>query len=562
MAKKKTNRSKKLLKIIPLGGLNEVGKNITALECKDDIIIIDCGISFPDDDMFGVDLVIPDITYLEKNSEKIRGVVLTHGHEDHIGAMPYLIDTLNAPVYGTRLTIGILNNKLEEHTYEHEHVLNTVNAGDVIELGCFKVEFIHVNHSIADACALAITTPVGMVVHSGDFKIDLTPIEGDIIDLTRFGEIGRKGVLLYMGESTNAEREGYTPSERNVGVSLDGIFLKNPEKRVIIATFSSNVHRVQQIIDTSVRYGRKVAISGRSMRNVVDAAIELGYMDVPEDVLVDITELERYPKEKTTVITTGSQGEPMSALYRMANNNHSHIVLGSGDVVVLSSHPIPGNEKLINKIVNELLKKGAEVIRDSSVEVHVSGHACKEELKMMLGLLKPKIFIPVHGEYKHLYAHRKLAIEMGVKEENIFIADIGDCIEIDSDGNAKRSQPVTAGRVLVDGSGVGDVGSVVLRDRKHLALDGLIVVVVTIDVDDGSIISGPDIISRGFVYIRESEDLIEEMKNISRDSINDCLENGITEWMQIKVRIKDDITKFLYSKTKRKPMVLPMVMSV
>ena len=562
MAKKKSGKSRKLLKVIPLGGLNEVGKNITVLEYKNDIIIIDCGITFPDYEMFGVDIVIPDVTYLEKNREKIRGIVLTHGHEDHIGAIPFLIDSINAPIYGTKLTIGILKNKLEEHTYENEYVLNTVSAGDVVELGSFKVEFVHVNHSIADACALSITTPVGVVFHSGDFKIDLTPIDGDMIDLTRIGEIGKKGVLLYMGESTNAERDGYTPSEKIVGRSLDGIFLKNPDKRVIIATFSSNVHRVQQIIDNSARYGRKVAISGRSMKNIVDAAIELGYMDLPDDVIIDITELGRFPKEKTTIITTGSQGEPMSALYRMAYNNHSHIELGPGDLVVLSSHAIPGNEKLIDKIVNELLRKGVEVIRDSSVEVHVSGHACREELKMMFGLLKPKFFMPVHGEYKHLYENRKIALEMGIPAENIFIADIGDTIEFDGDGNAKRGQTVPSGKVLVDGSGLGDVGSVVLRDRKHLAQDGLIVVVATIDTDDGSIISGPDIISRGFVYVRESEELIEEMKDIARDSISDCLESGITEWTQIKARVKDDISKYLHNKTKKKPMVLPMVMSV
>jgi len=561
MAKKKS-KSKVVLKVIPLGGLNEVGKNLTVLECKNDIIVIDCGLSFPDDDMMGIDLVIPDVSYLEKNKERIKGIVLTHGHEDHIGALPYLIDSINAPIYATKLTIGILQNKFQEHNFENEIILNTVNAGDRIVLGCFKIEFIHVNHSIADACALAIYTPVGTVVHSGDFKIDLTPIEGEIIDLTRFGEIGKEGVLLYMGESTNAEREGYTPSEKNVGKSLDDIFMKNPKMRIVVATFSSNVHRVQQIIDTSVRYGRKVAISGRSMANVVAAAIDLGYMDVPEDTIIDITDLNKYPKEKTTIITTGSQGEPMSSLYRMVYNGHNYVDLGPGDLVVLSSHAIPGNEKLIGKIVNELLKKGVEVYRDSFMEVHVSGHACKEELKMMFGLLKPCYFMPIHGEYKHLYEHRKIALEMGVRPENIFVSDIGKCLEFDEEGTAKWGTSVSSGRVLVDGSGVGDVGNVVLRDRKHLSQDGLIVIVATISIDDMCIISGPDIISRGFVYVKESEELMEEMRNIAKDIISNCLDNDITDHSQIKTKVKDEISRFLFAKTKRKPMVLSMVMNV
>ncbi len=555
--KKKTEK----LKVILLGGLNEVGKNITVFEYGEDIIIVDCGLGFPDDEMLGVDLVIPDTSYLVKNKEKIRGIVITHGHEDHIGALPYVIDDLDCPVYGTRLTIGILQNKLSEHRLEHNPMLNTVNAGDKVKLGAFSVEFIHVNHSIADACALAIRTPAGLVVHSGDFKIDLTPIDGDMIDLARFGELGKEGVLLYLGESTNSERAGYTPSERKVGQSLDGIFMKNADKRLVIATFSSNVHRVQQIIDTSVQYGRKVVITGRSMQNIVSAAIELGYMDVPEGVIIDIGEINRWPREKITIITTGSQGEPMSALYRMAFSDHSQIALGSGDLVILSSHAIPGNEKLVDRIINELFKKGVNVFRDSLVEVHVSGHACQEELKMMLGLIRPKYFMPIHGEYKHLVCHRDLALQMGVPADNIFISDIGKTLEVDAD-TARWGANVPAGRVLVDGTGVGDVGNIVLRDRRHLSQDGLIVVVATVDIEEMCLISGPDIISRGFVYVREAEELIEQMKDICRDSIIRCLDNGVTEWTQIKAKVKDDLSKFLYAKTKKKPMILPVVMNV
>jgi len=549
------------LKVILLGGLNEVGKNITVLEYDNDIIVIDCGLGFPDDDMLGVDLVIPDVSYLEKNASRVRGILITHGHEDHIGALPYVLKELNVPVYGTPLTIGILENKLSEHSFDKKPQLNCVNAGDVITLGAFKIEFIHVNHSIADACALAIRTPVGIVYHSGDFKIDLTPIDGEVMDLTRIGEYGREGVLLLLGESTNAERPGYTPSERKVGQTLDGIFMRNTDKRIVIATFSSNVHRVQQIIDTSVQYGRKVVITGRSMLNVVRAAIELGYMDVPEGVLIDTGDINRWPREKITVITTGSQGEPMSALYRMAFSDHNQIELGPNDLIILSSHAIPGNEKLVDRIINELFRRGATVFRDSLVEVHVSGHACQEELKTLMALLRPKYFMPIHGEYKHLVQHRELALQMGIPAENIFISDIGKTLEFSAD-SVKWGSSVPSGRVLVDGAGVGDVGNIVLRDRRHLSQDGLIVVVATVDIDDMTIISGPDIVSRGFVYVRESEELMEQMKIIARDALEECLDNNISEWTQLKTKIKDDLSKFLYAKTKRKPMILPVVMNV
>jgi len=558
MAKSK-NQPK--LKIISLGGLNEVGKNITVFEYADDIIIVDCGLGFPDDDMLGVDLVIPDVTYLEKNQEKIRGIFLTHGHEDHIGALPYILKTIHAPVYGTRLTLGILSNKLAEHSFDVEPELFCVEAGDILRKGVFTIEFIHVNHSIADACALAINTPYGMIVHSGDFKLDLTPIDGEIMDLTRFGELGKEGVLMLLGESTNAERPGYTPSERVVGQTLDGIFMRNTDKRIVIATFSSNVHRVQQIINVSAQYNRKVAVTGRSMLNVVGAAVELGYMNVPDGVLIDINDINRYPREQTTIITTGSQGEHMSALYRMAFSDHDKIELGPNDLVVLSAYAIPGNEKLVDRIINEMFKRGASVFRDRSVDVHVSGHACQEELKTMLALTRPKYFMPIHGEYKHMISHKELAVMMGVPETNIFISDIGKTIEIDADG-VRWGQSVPAGRVLVDGAGVGDVGNIVLRDRRHLAEDGLIVVVATVDIDDNCIISGPDIVSRGFVYVRESEELMDQMRIIARDALTDCLDNDINEWTQLKARVKDDLSKFLFAKTKRKPMILPVVMNV
>ena len=549
------------LKIGFLGGLGEIGKNLTFIEYENDIVIIDCGMGFPDDDMLGVDLVIPDITYLERNAAKIRGIVVTHGHEDHIGAIPYFLKKIHVPIYATRLTLGILENKLAEETYAKKPQLVCVRAGDTIRLGVFSIEFIRVNHSIADACALAITTPFGKIVHTGDFKLDISPIDGEMMDLTRFGELGKEGVLLLMSDSTNAERPGFTPSERKVGRSLDAIFMQNPQKRIIIATFSSNVHRVQQIINTSAQYGRKVVVTGRSMLNVMSAAIELGYMSVPKGVLIDINEINRYPSEQITVITTGSQGEPMSALYRMAFANHDKIELGPHDLIILSASAIPGNEKLVDRIINEMLKKGTTVFKDALVEVHVSGHACQEELKLMLGLVKPKYFMPVHGEYKHLMQHKALAAYMGIPANHIFIPDIGNVFEIDTNG-MRQNGVVPSGRILIDGSGVGDVGNIVLRDRRHLAQDGLIVVVAAVDMNDMTLLSGPDIISRGFVYVREAEELMDRAREIARNVLNDCLDNDMTEWTQIKTRVKDELAKFLFNKTKRKPMILPVIMNV
>lgn len=554
-------KEKSKLRVIPLGGLNEIGKNITVLEYGEDIIVVDCGLAFPDDDMLGIDLVIPDVTYLEENADRIRGIVLTHGHEDHVGAIPYILREINPPIYGTRLTLGILRNKLSEHILPHTPELRCVNAGDTVKLGEFSVEFIHVNHSIADACCLAITTPQGIVVHSGDFKLDLTPIDGEMMNITRLGEIGKKGVLLFMCESTNAERHGFTPSEKTVGKSLEYIFNTNTDRRIIIATFSSNVHRVQQIIDVSHRHKRKVAITGRSMLNIVSAAVELGYMNVPDGVLIDVGDIRRYKPEEITVVTTGSQGEPMSALYRMAFSDHSQITLGRGDLVVLSSSPIPGNEKLVNRIINELTKNGVSVLHDRAVEVHVSGHACSEELKLMTALLKPKYFMPVHGECRHLFANREIAIEMGIPEENIFISDIGKVLEIDKKG-ARFAGVVPAGKLLVDGYGVGDVGNIVLRDRKHLSQDGLIVVVASVDTESGLLLSGPDVVSRGFVYVREAEELMEEIRQLATDIICRRIESRRCDRMELKNAIRDDLTKFLYAKTKRKPMVLPVIMNM
>ena len=556
---RKKNDSK--LKVISLGGLGEIGKNMTVLEYENDILVVDCGLGFPDDDMLGVDLVIPDVTYLEKNLDRVRGFVLTHGHEDHIGALPYVLKTVNAPVYGTRLTVGIVANKLAEHTFREKPQLNTVEAGEVVKLGVFSVEFIHVNHSIADACALAIKTPVGTVFFSGDFKLDLTPVDGQVMDIPRIGEIGNQGVTLLCCESTNVERPGYTPSEKKIGRSLDGILMQHPDNRVIIATFSSNVHRVQQIINASAAHGRKVAVTGRSMTNIVKTAIELGYMNVPDGTLIDINEIKRYKDNQLTIVTTGSQGEPMSALYRMAFSDHDKVELGPNDLVIISANPIPGNEKLVGRIINELYRKNVKVLYDALADVHVSGHACQEELKLMHALTKPKYFMPIHGEQRHLITHKKLAQEMGMPENHIFVSEIGKVLEIGRD-SAKWNGMVPAGKVLVDGYGVGDVGNIVLRDRRHLAQDGLIVVVATVDIDERLILSGPDIVSRGFVYVRESEQLMDQVRGIAKQALTECLEDGITDWTELKGHVKDDLSKFLYSKTKRKPMILPVVMNV
>ena len=555
-------KEKHTLRVIPLGGLNEIGKNITVLEYADDILVIDCGLGFPDEDMPGIDLVIPDISYLEANKEKIKGLVLTHGHEDHIGAIPYCLRQINPPIYGTKLTLGILENKLKEHNLPCEPSLNCVRAGQTVKLGCFSVEFIHVNHSIADACCLAITTPAGVVVHSGDFKLDITPIDGEMMNLTRLGEIGRRGVLLLMCESTNAERPGYTPSEKKVGKSLEYIFNTNEDKRIVIATFSSNVHRVQQIIDVSARHGRRVAVTGRSMINIIKAATELGYMTIPDGTLIDINEIKRFKPQELTLVTTGSQGEPMSALYRMAFSDHAQVSLGTGDVVVLSSSAIPGNEKLVGRIINELSKNGVGVLHDSSLGVHVSGHACQEELKLLSALLKPRYFMPVHGEYRHLAANRELALDMGIEPQNIFISDIGKVLEVDKSG-AKFGGAVPSGKVLVDGYGVGDVGNIVLRDRRHLSQDGLIVIVAQVDTDARLLLAEPDVISRGFVYVRESEELMDEIRQLATEAISNKLDRcDRVDRMEIKTYLKEVLSKYLYNKTKRKPMVLPVIMNV
>ncbi len=551
------------VKIIPLGGLNEIGKNITAIECGDDIIVIDCGFGFPDEDMLGIDLVIPDFTYLKDNIDKVRAVLLTHGHEDHIGGIPYLLREINVPVYGTLLTLGIIKNKLLEFKLPFDADLRVVSAGDTIKIGTnFAVEFIHVNHSIADACALCIDTPQGKIFHTGDFKLDLTPIDGEVMDITRLGELGKEGIELLMCESTNAEREGYTPSERKVGKSLEYVFSTQNDKRIIIATFSSNVHRVQQVIDTSARHGRKVAITGRSMLNVVGAASELGYMDIPEGVLIDISEIKRFRPEEITIVTTGSQGEPMSALYRMAFSDHNQVTIGRNDVVILSSSPIPGNEKLISRIINELTKNGVTVLHDTIVSVHVSGHACREELKLMQALLKPRYFMPVHGEYRHLNANRELALEMGMAERDIFISDIGKVLELSAIG-ARFMGSVPAGKILVNGNSVGEVGNIVLRDRRHLSQDGLVVVVAGVDLGAKLLISGPDIVSRGFVYVREAEDLMDEIKEVATESIENYLDRArMVDRMDLKTKLKEDLSKYIYSKTKRRPMILPIIMNV
>ena len=550
------------LRIIPLGGLGEIGKNMTVIEYENDMVVIDCGLGFPEEDMPGIDLVIPDFSYLEANRDKLRGIVLTHGHEDHIGAIPYLLRTLNPPIYGTPLTLGIIRNKLEEHVLPSKPKLCPVNAGDKIRLGAITAEFIHVNHSIADACAIALHTPLGVLLHTGDFKLDTSPIDGEMMDIVRLGQLGQEGVLMLLCESTNSERPGFTPSEKKVGASLESIFTTHTKKRIIIATFSSNVHRVQQIIDTSARHGRKVAITGRSMLGIVKAATELGYMKIPSGVLVDINEIKKYKPRELTIITTGSQGEPMSALYRMAFSDHAQVTLDAGDLVVLSASAIPGNEKLVGRIINELSKNHVEVLHDAVVEVHVSGHACQEEIKLMLALTKPRYFMPVHGESRHLCACHDLAAYMGVDKKRIFISEIGKVLEIDAEG-ARWNGTVGAGSVLVDGYGIGDVGSIVLRDRRHLAQDGLIVVVATVDTDARLLLSGPDIVSRGFVYVREAEALMEEVRAVAYDSITDILDGrGRVDRMQIKKSVKDDLTKYLYAKTKKKPMILPVIMNV
>ena len=549
------------VKISFLGGLNEIGKNITVVECEGDIVLIDCGMAFPDGDMLGVDLVIPDFSYVEQNRDRVRGIVLTHGHEDHIGGLPFLLSKVNVPLYGTPLTLGLVENKLREHSLINKAKLNVVNAGSSIKLGCMEIKFIHVNHSIPDSVAFAIKTPGGTIVHSGDFKIDCTPISGDMIDLSSFARVGDEGVLALLAESTNAERPGYTPTERMVSESLDNLFKKAEKYRIIIATFASNVNRVQQIINCAEKYGRKVAFSGRSMVNYMDVAKRLGYLSVPENILIDIDMLGKYLPEQVVLVTTGSQGEPMSALSRMAYSDHRKVMVGEGDFIIISANPIPGNEKTVGNVVDELLKRGCKVIYESMYDVHVSGHACQEELKILHRLVKPKFFIPVHGEQKHLRKHAELAEFLGMEKKNIFIGDIGSTVEITED-SLKEVAKVPAGKVFVDGLGVGDVGSIVLRDRKHLGQDGLIIIVASLDVYDGHVISGPDIVSRGFVYVRESEGLLDEVRNLALEILEDCAENNIHEWGVIKNRIKDEISKLIAQRTRRTPMILPILQEV
>ena len=565
-SKPKANRrpqrpTKPSVKVSFLGGLNEIGKNITLIECEGDMIIIDCGMAFPDGDMLGVDLVIPDFTYIEQNFDKVKGIVLTHGHEDHIGGLPYLLSRVNIPIYGTPLTLGLGGNKLREHSLFNKAKLNVVNAGDTIKLGCMEVKFIHVNHSIPDAVAFAIRTPAGTLVHTGDFKIDCTPILGDAIDFSSFAQAGDEGVLALLAESTNASRPGFTRTERLVSDSLNMLFNNAANYRIIIATFASNVNRVQQIIDCAAKYGRKVAFSGRSMVNYMDVAKKLGYLNVPDNILIDLDMLDKYPREQIVLVTTGSQGEPMSALSRMAYSDHRKVMVGEGDFIIISANPIPGNEKTVGNVVDELLKRGCKVIYESMYDVHVSGHACQEELKIIHRLVRPKFFIPVHGEQKHLRKHADLAEFLGMDRKNIFIGDVGSTVEINED-YMKEIAPVPAGKVFVDGLGVGDVGSIVLRDRKHLGQDGLIIIVASLDVYDGHVISGPDVVSRGFVYVRESEQLLEEVRKLALDILEDCADNNIHEWGIIKNRIKDEISKLIAQRTRRAPMILPILQEV
>ena len=565
-SKPKANRrpqrpTKPSVKVSFLGGLNEIGKNITLIECEGDMIIIDCGMAFPDGDMLGVDLVIPDFTYIEQNFDKVKGIVLTHGHEDHIGGLPYLLSRVNIPIYGTPLTLGLVGNKLKEHSLFNKAKLNVVNAGDTIKLGCMDVKFIHVNHSIPDAVAFAIRTPAGTLVHTGDFKIDCTPILGDAIDFSSFAQAGDEGVLALLAESTNASRPGFTRTERLVSDSLNMLFNNAANYRIIIATFASNVNRVQQIIDCAAKYGRKVAFSGRSMVNYMDVAKKLGYLNVPDNILIDLDMLDKYPREQIVLVTTGSQGEPMSALSRMAYSDHRKVMVGEGDFIIISAKPIPGNEKTVGNVVDELLKRGCKVIYESMYDVHVSGHACQEELKIIHRLVRPKFFIPVHGEQKHLRKHADLAEFLGMDRKNIFIGDVGSTVEINED-YMKEIAPVPAGKVFVDGLGVGDVGSIVLRDRKHLGQDGLIIIVASLDVYDGHVISGPDVVSRGFVYVRESEQLLEEVRKLALDILEDCADNNIHEWGIIKNRIKDEISKLIAQRTRRAPMILPILQEV
>ncbi len=552
------SKEKKSVKIIPLGGLEQIGMNITAIEYDDTIIVIDCGLAFPEDEMLGIDLVIPDVTYLKDNADKVKGLVVTHGHEDHIGAIPYIENEINMPIYCTKLTMGLIENKLREHNNINNVRRKVVSHGQIINLGCLRIEFIRTNHSIVDAAALAIYTPEGIIIHTGDFKVDFTPVFGEAIDLPRFGELGKKGVLALMADSTNAERPGYTQSEKTVGKTFDNLFADNREHRIIIATFASNVDRVQQIINSAYKYGRKVVVEGRSMVNIINTATELGYISIPDNTLIDISQINNYPDEQIVLITTGSQGENMAALSRIAASIHSKITIKPGDVVIFSSNPIPGNEKAVFKVINELEMKGAHVIFQ---DTHVSGHACQEELKLMYALTKPKYAIPVHGEYRHLKRHAELAVEMGVDKENVKILSTGDVLEIGEDV-FKVTDKVVAQGIMVDGLGVGDVGNIVLRDRQHLSQNGLMIVVVTLEQGSNQVLAGPDIVSRGFVYVRESETLIDECREVAMAAIEYCQDKGITDWGKIKSTIRDSLGDFLWKKTKRNPMILPIISEV
>jgi ribonuclease J len=552
--KGKTSDSK--LKIIPLGGLEEIGMNITAFEYEDSIVVVDCGLAFPDDDMLGIDLVIPDITYLKQNIKKVKGFVITHGHEDHIGALPYVLREINVPVYATKLTVGLIEHKLEERDMLRSTKRKTVKFGQSINLGKFRIEFIKTNHSIQDAAALAIYSPAGIVVHTGDFKVDYTPVFGDAIDLQRFAEIGKKGVLALMCDSTNAERPGFTMSEKTVGRAFDTIFSEHRSQRLIIATFASNVDRVQQIIDSAAKYGRKVVVEGRSMVNIISIAQELGYLKVPDNTLIDINMMKNYPDEQMVLITTGSQGESMAALSRMAADIHKKVTIKPGDLIVFSSHPIPGNEKAVSNVINELYEKGAEVIFQ---DVHVSGHACQEDIKLIYSLVKPKYSIPVHGEYRHLIAQKNIAESLGIDKDNIFVIKTGDVLELNQDG-AKVTGKVETGEVMVDGLGVGDVGNIVLRDRQRLSEDGILIVVMTLEKHGNQLLAGPDIVSRGFVYVRESEDLMEEARLVVEDALDECLRRNISDWGKLKSSIKDSLGSFVWKRTQRNPMILPIIM--
>lgn len=556
--KKKENKAGSALKVIPLGGLEQIGMNITAFEYEDSIVVVDCGLSFPADDMLGIDLVIPDVTYLEENLDKVKGFVITHGHEDHIGALPYVLRRVNVPIYATKLTMGIIENKLKEHNMEKNTKRKVVKFGQSINLGQFRIEFIKTNHSIVDAAALAIYSPAGVVVHTGDFKVDYTPVFGDAIDLQRFAEIGKKGVLALMCDSTNAERPGFTPSEKTVGRTFDTLFSDHKNTRIFVATFASNVDRVQQIINTAYKFGRKVVVEGRSMVSIIETAASLGYLNIPDKTLIDVDHLKNYPPEQQVIITTGSQGESMAALSRMASDMHKKITIGAGDTVIFSSNPIPGNEKAVTKVINELFRKGADVIFQ---DTHVSGHACQEEIKLIYTLVKPKYAVPVHGEYKHLRAQAKIAENLGIEKDNIFILSSGDVLELSEDGAAVTGK-VPVGSILVDGLGVGDVGNVVLRDRQHLAEDGILIVVMALDRVGNVIVSGPDIVSRGFVYVRESDELMEEARQVVDDALQGLVDRGITDWGKIKTTTKDVLSDYVWKKTKRSPMILPIIMEV